>query len=247
MGVSAVVLAKNEEKNIEGCLETLKWCDEIIVIDDFSKDKTVDIAHKLGAKVYQRKLESDFASQRNFGLEKANGDWVLFVDADERVPSILSLEIQDVIQRDLYEGFHIKRQDFLWGRRLKHGEVGNIKLLRLGKRKAGKWNRRVHETWNIENSSVLTSPLPHYPHPTLREFVADIENYSTIHAHENYNEGKRSNLFKIIWYPKLKFIQNYFFKGGILDGGAGFLVAMLMSFHSYLAWSKLWVMQKKNG
>ena len=245
--ISAIVLTKNEEKNIQACIESLEWCDEIIVIDDFSKDKTVDIAHILKAKVYQRKLDNDFASQRNFGLEKARGDWILFIDADERVSPSLANEIKGHLGSGLGttpRGFYVKRQDFMWGRMLKHGESGKNTFIRLGKKGAGIWSRRVHETWNIENASFLTNPLLHYPHQTLREFVADIERYSSIHAEENYKEGKRANLFKIIWYPKLKFFQNYFLRGGILDGGAGFIVAMLMSFHSYLAWSKLWTLQK---
>src|SRR2546423_7584770 len=91
--ISAVVLAKNEEKNIKACLESLSWCDELIVIDDNSTDKTVDIARQKGARIYTHPLNNDFAQQRNFGLDKAKGDWVLFVDADERVPSALWYEI----------------------------------------------------------------------------------------------------------------------------------------------------------
>ena len=255
MRISAVVLTKNEEKNIEECIESLKWCDEIIVIDDFSKDKTVDIAHKLGAKVYQRKLDSDFASQRNFGLEKARGEWVLFIDADERVSKGLREDIEDVLKyQDNYKtrdvsGFYIYRVDQMWGRKLYRGEAGLSKYIRLGKKTSGKWKRRVHEVWDVKGKIHPHGlyQIDHYPHPTLREFIADIERYSTIHAEENYKEGKRSNLFKIIWYPKLKFFQNYFLKLGFLDGPEGFMVAMLMSFHSYLAWSKLWVLQRKNG
>lgn len=255
MKISAVVLTKNEEKNIEECIESLKWCDEIVVIDDFSKDKTVDIAHKLGAKVYQRKLDNDFSSQRNFGLDKAKEEWVLFIDADERVSQKLAEEIQKKTRtvNKRRQGFEIRREDILFGKHLRRGEWGDNWLLRLGRKRAGRWKRRVHEYWDIPDPDTffrysvslnIESPLLHYPHPTLREFVADIERYSTIHAEENYKEGKRSNLFKIIWYPKLKFFQNCFLKLGFLDGPQGFMVAMLMSFHSYLAWSKLWTIQK---
>lgn len=252
MAVSAVVLTKNEEKNIEACLKSLKWCDEIVVIDDYSTDKTVSIAKRLKAGVYQRNLNNDFATQRNFGLQKAKGEWVLFVDADEHITKQLAGELKRHLGSELAtppRGFYLKRHDFLWNRTLKHGEWGNNTFLRLAGKNAGKWRRRVHEYWDIksENCAILKNSLLHYPHPTLREFIADIERYSTIHAEENYKEGKRSNLFKIIWYPKLKFFQNYFLKLGFLDGPQGFMVAMLMSFHSYLAWSKLWVLQKKDG
>lgn len=253
--ISAVVLTKNEGNNIQDCLESLRWCDEIIVVDDYSKDKTIAIVKKSGAKIYERKLNNDFASQRNFGLEKAKSDWVLFIDADERVSKALAQEILHSIKKweGLLIGFYFYRRDFMWGRELKHGEAGCAKLLRLARKGAGKWKRAVHETWDISGNigtfHEYDGVIKHYPHPTLREFVADIERYSTIHAQENYKEGKISNIFKIIWYPKLKFFQNYFLKLGFLDGPQGFMVAMLMSFHSYLAWSKLWVLQKrtKNG
>lgn len=256
--ITAVVLTKNEEKNIKACLESLKWCDEIVVIDDYSSDKTTSIAKKSSDAVFQRNLNNDFAAQRNFGLQKAKSEWVLFIDADERVSKALAQEIMPYVQvqkhfgsvtATTHRGFYINRNDFLWSRLLKHGEWGNCTFLRLARKNAGKWRRRVHEYWDIksENCATLRNAILHYPHPTLREFIADIERYSTIHAEENYKEGKRSDLFKIIFYPKLKFFKNYFLKLGFLDGHQGFMVAMLMSFHSYLAWSKLWTIQKKNG
>ena len=95
--ISVVVLTKNEEKNIEECLKTLQWCDEIVVVDDFSTDKTVSLAKRLGAKIFERNLEDDFSQQRNFGLGKATGEWVLFIDADERVSQNLASEIREQV------------------------------------------------------------------------------------------------------------------------------------------------------
>lgn len=248
--ISAVVLTKNEEKNIAKCLQTLKWCDETIVIDDNSTDQTVKIAKDLGARVFVRPLNNDFATQRNFALTKATEEWVLFVDADERVTPSLAQEICTEVARENHprgvQAFAIKRVDQMWGRKLKYGETGNVELLRLAKKEVGKWKRQVHETWDVKGGvSLLKNPLLHYPHPTIQEFLSDIDRYSTLHAQANYEEGKRSNLLKIILWPKLKFIQNYIFRNGFLDGPQGFMVAMLMSFHSYLAWGKLWLLQRK--
>lgn len=247
--ISSVVLTKNEEKNIKECLAGLKWCDEVIVIDDYSEDGTVKIAESFGAKIYKRKLENDFANQRNFGLEKARGDWVLFVDADERITPVLRAEVTQLLSDSVtqYGGFYLKRRDFIWGRELKHGETGNIKLLRLARKGAGLWKRRIHEVWEIEgNIGTLRSPLLHHSHQTLREFLADIDWMSTLHAQENKKEGKKSSPFKIVLYPKFKFIENWILKLGFLDGVPGLLVALLMSFHSYLAWSKLWLAERRN-
>lgn len=246
--VSSVVLTKNEEKNIKECLAGLKWCDEVIVIDDYSEDKTVKIARSLGARIYERKLDDDFAAQRNFGLEKAKGDWVLFIDADERVATSLREEVIKLLSYKVtrYSGFYLKRRDFMWGRELKHGETGNVRLLRLAKKDSGRWGRAIHETWEVKGRvGELKNSLLHYPHQTLKEFIADIDWMSTLHAQENKKEGKRSNLFKIIFFPKLKFFDSWIFKRGFLDGTPGFLVAVMMSLHSFLAWSKLWLAQRR--
>lgn len=247
--ISAIVLTKNEEGNIKECLESLKWCDEIVVIDDYSEDRTVEMVKKHGAEVYKRALNNDFASQRNFGLEKAKGEWVLFVDADERVSEALAREVSSIVNREssMYQGFYLKRRDFMWGKELRHGEVGDIRLLRLGRKGAGLWKRAVHEVWDIKGPlSTLKNPLIHYPHQTLREFLTDIDWMSTLHAEENRKEGKKSNLFKIVFFPRLKFVDSWILKKGFLDGTPGLLVAMMMSLHSFLAWSKLWLAEKKN-
>lgn len=243
--ISAVVLTKNEEKNIKECLEGLKFCDEIIVVDDYSGDGTAKIAREMGAKVYKRHLAGDFAGQRNFGLEKARGEWVLFVDSDERVTSPLRDEIIRATGNAQRSGFYLKRRDFMWGRELQHGEMANVRLLRLARRGAGRWKRAVHEVWEVEGKiGMLKNPILHFPHQSLREFIADVDRMSTLHALANQKEGKKSGLLKIVFWPLGHFINNWIFRLGFLDGTAGFVVAALMSFHSFLAWSKLWLIQK---
>jgi len=253
--LSTIVLTRNEEKNIKACLESVKFCDEVIVIDDYSDDSTMKLAKKLGAKVFKRKLNGDFAAQRNYGLDKAKGEWVLFIDADERVPLILKDEILTEVQIQkhigsesvpAHQGFYLKREDILWEKKLRHGESGQTKLLRLARKGSGKWARKVHETWNVAGEvKTLKNFLLHYPHQTISEFLVDVNKYSTVHAQENYHKGKQSNVLKILLWPKLKFSQNYVFKGGLLDGDPGFVAAMMMSFHSFLAWSKLYLVQRR--
>lgn len=134
----------------------------------------------------------------------------------------------------------------MWGRELRHGETGNVKLLRLAKTGTGRWRRAIHETWQVTGKTgELKNPLLHYPHQTLREFIADIDWMSALHARENNKEGKRSDLFKIIFFPKFKFFDSWVLKRGFLDGTPGFMAAMIMSLHSFLAWSKLWLAQRK--
>jgi len=238
---SAVVLTKNEEKNIKKCLQGLSWCNEILVIDDLSIDKTVKIARNLKAKVYSKALNNDFARQRNFGLKKAKNKWVIFIDADEIVSPKLAKEIQKKVQQKEIKGFYLKRSDFLFGRQLKYGENGKIKLLRLAQRNAGTWQRQIHETWKIKGKTgSLNEPLIHHPHPTVAEFLDHLNFHSSLHAIENTKEGKNPSILKVIFYPFAKFLNNYFLKKGFLDGDAGFLAALFMSWHSFLAWSKAW-------
>jgi glycosyltransferase involved in cell wall biosynthesis len=247
--ISAVVLTKNEEKNIENCLDSLSWCDEIVLIDDNSTDKTVDIAKKKGAKVFDRSMNHNFSTQRNFGLQKAKGDWVLFVDADERVSSALWYEIMQRTNESFNDvsGFYIKRVDTMWGKVLAYGETGNIKLLRLAKKDAGKWEGRVHETWKIEgNKATLKNVLDHFPHATVESFLREINYYTDLRSEELYEKKVKSNWFTIIVYPFSKFVLNYIIKRGFLDGLAGLVFALLMSLHSFLVRSKLWLLWQKN-
>ncbi len=248
MNLSAVILTKNEKSNIKECIDCLDFCDEVIIIDDNSSDKTTGLAEKSGAKVYKRKLGNNFAAQRNFGLNKAQGKWVLFIDADERVTEDLRNEIVQMTNDHLvnFLGFYLKRVDYLWGKRLKHGETGNIKLLRLARRRVGKWRRRVHEVWDVAGRTrELKNPLIHYPHPTLADFIVSVNSMSSLHAKANLEEGKKSSLLKIFIWPSGHFVYNFILRLGFLDGIQGFVVALVMSLHSYLAWSKLWFLQRK--
>ncbi len=247
--ISVVILTKNEEKNIEACLDSLSWCDEKIIIDDHSEDGTVEIAKKKGAKVYSRLMQNDFSEQRNYGLEKAKGDWILFIDADERVSSALWYEIMQHTSESIEDivGFYVKRLDTLWGKVLKHGETGNVTLLRLAKKDAGKWVGKVHEVWKVQGrTQTLKNSLDHFPHNTVTDFLHEINFYTDLRAEELFKKKVRPTWLSIIVYPKTKFILNYFFKVGFLDGLPGFVVAMFMSFHSFLVRSKLWLMWQKN-
>lgn len=246
--ISAVILTKNEAKNIRECIESLRFCDEVIVLDDESNDSTRELVKRLGAKVYIRKIEGDFAAQRNFGQDVAKGEWVFFVDADERVSKELASEIIQVTNDPTihFNGFFLKRDDFLWGNRLTHGEIGVVKLLRLAKKGAGKWRRRVHEVWNVSGETyMLKNPLLHYPHQSLREFLDDINRMSSLDSQAKYEEGKKATITKILFWPPGKFFYNFVLRRGFLDGMEGFVVAEIMSFHSFLSWSKLWILQRK--
>ncbi|MEK7597640.1 MAG: glycosyltransferase family 2 protein [Patescibacteria group bacterium] len=260
MKISAVVLTKNEEKNIERCLKSLGFCDEIIVVDDYSTDRTIEIVRKIDVgvghdrpvyKIIENHLNNDFAQQRNFGMNKTNNDWVLFIDADEEVSEELKKEIHRNFQFSIFnfQTYSIKRRDYFWGKELKYGEVKKVReqgILRLVKKNSGTWMGTVHEVfYTAKNTGQLNGFLNHYPHQTLKEFINDINYYSSIRAEELFNRGIKTNIFEIIFFSMIKFIYNYFFNLGFLDGPAGFTYAFMMSFHSFLVRGKLYQLINK--
>jgi len=260
MKLTAVVLTKDEEKNIENCLNSLVFCDEIIVVDDYSTDKTIEIVHKVLKvnkvyKVIQKKLNNDFAGQRNFGLSKSRNDWVLFVDADEVVSEELKKEIIGLDSRlrgndkNICNSYYIRRRDYFWNQELKYGEIKKVRdqgIVRLVKKNSGTWMGDVHEVFHTsKNTGKLNFFLDHYPHPTLKEFINDINRYSDIRSQELFDRGVETNIFGIIFLPAGKFIYNYIFNLGFLDGAAGFTYSFMMSFHSFLVRAKLYQMTNK--
>jgi glycosyltransferase involved in cell wall biosynthesis len=244
MKLSAVVLTKNEESNLERCLRSLSFCDEIITIDDNSEDRTQEIAQKYKTTIVTRPLNNNFSEQRNFGMEHTSGDWILFVDADEEVSTELAEEIKKILTDTTYSVFSIRRRDFWWGRELCYGEtmkVRNNGLIRLVKRGSGLWKGEVHEEFKSNQPSQrLHAFLNHFPHPSIKEFLKDINFYSSLRAQELFKKNKTTSSFEIIMYPLGKFLLTYFLKRGFLDGPAGFAYAFFMSFHSFLVRAKLY-------
>lgn len=174
----------------------------------------------------------DFALARNNLLRKSKADWVLFLDTDEDLTKDLEREIKDLDPKDV-NGFYIKRKIIFLGR-----EIGQDKVLRLARKNAGNWARKVHETWQIKGKvGTLENYIIHNTAENLHEYIEKMNKYSGLHARENLAEGKRSNLFKIIFYPKMKFVQN-------ILSCRGFVFSMLQSFHSFLGWVKQWELQK---
>lgn len=255
--ISAVVLTKNASEQILKCVHSLAWCDEIIVIDDYSTDDTLKKAqnanlksqiHTLKMKIHQRQLNNDFARQRNFALDQTSQDWVLFVDADEYVPSQLAEEIQNTLVNDPKSvcGYLMKRDDLFLGRQLKHGETAGIWLLRLARKNAGIWQGKVHEKWNVGGEvGRFKNPLMHNSHQSISSFLQKINWYTDVLVSDWMEEKRVVPVWQIFIYPKAKFIYNYVFRFGFLDGIPGLIMALMMSFHSFMARSKYWIKTHK--
>ena len=239
--LTAVVLTRNEEENIDECLGDISFADEILIIDNNSTDRTVDIAKKYKAKIIKNTLKS-FASQRNFALDNAENEWVLFIDADERVGPDLREEIIKIKNDEINDGFFIRREDYFLGRQMRYGDLGNVWILRLGRKDKGRWEGDVHEEWRIKGkTSRLNSSITHLSHKNLTHFIKKLNYYSSVRANELIKKNKSANLFSIIIFPVFKFTYLYFLKLGFADSQAGFIHALLMSFYTYLVRSKMYL------
>lgn len=245
--ISAVVLTKNSEDTLSRCLDSLQWCKEIIIIDDNSSDKTIEIAKKYNTKIFIHQLNNNFSEQRNFGLSKASFDWVFFVDSDEIVPKELADEIHQQIEQfyPQFQAFAIRRQDFMWGKRLRFGDTHESYFIRLGRKEKGKWRGKVHEVWNIMGKiGRLKNPIYHYPHPNISEFLSDLNQYSSLRAEELYAKKIKASAIDIVLFPFVKIIYLLVIRQGIRDGVAGIVHALLMSFYSFLVRGKLYLLWK---
>ncbi len=177
---------------------------------------------------------TDFAAERNMLLAKAKSKWVFFLDTDEKTTPELSDEINLTLsKKPKFDGFYIKRKIYFLEKC-----IGEDRVLRLGKRDAGKWKRAVHEVWDVgTNTGSLNNFIIHNTANDLHSYIDKINNYSEIHARENRKEGKNVTILKIVLYPTAKFLQNIF-------SGRGFVFSMLQSFHSFLGWTKQWELEK---
>ena len=229
MKITVAIISKSEKIN-KSVLDSVNFASEIIIVVDspVKKSKTIGKTH-----FYYRPLNDDFASQRNFALKRAKNDWVFFIDDDEYVGTELAREIQSLTSKTKYSGFMIKRVDACFHQPFLYGETGNTRLLRLAKRKLGNFTRPVHENWKIKGMvGELFSPLYHVKDNFISEFINRMIHYASIDAHILTKENKPFTFWRLILNPKGKFIQNYIFKLGFLDGTIGLFLAYLMSVQS---------------
>lgn len=180
--------------------------------------------------IKNKKIE-DFAEERNEALSAVErGKWILFLDSDEVMSAKLKNEIKN-LNPGIYGGFYIKRKNYFLGQ-----YVGSDKIIRLVKKGFGKWKRQVHETYHLAGGAkagYLKNCLIHNTADNLHDYICKINNYSTLHALANKKEGKKVSLFKIVFYPVLKFIQTYIKSGHIV-------FSLMQAFHSFLSWSNLY-------
>lgn len=245
--ISLLVLCKNESENLKkwgSWIHQIDTINEIILVDDESTDDSLEIVKKLETKdltvkTYTKKLNNDFSEQRRFALSNCSNDYIFWLDPDESPSSELIIFLNNFDFR--HDNYSFKRQDIFIGHELHHGETASNYFVRLFNKKDGQFIGKVHEVWQPNSPTIKTNlNIIHQSHRDLTSFFNKINFYSTVRAQELFEQKVNTNLFLILLYPKVKFIQNYFFRLGFLDGTAGIILALGMSFHSFLVRAKLW-------
>ncbi|MCS7231962.1 MAG: glycosyltransferase family 2 protein [Elusimicrobiota bacterium] len=242
--ISAVILTFNEEKKIECCLKSLSWVDEIIVVDSYSADATLEICNKYQTKIFKRKFDN-FSSQRNFAISKATGDWIIMVDADEEITKELAYEIKETLQKyNDIDGYYIPRLNISFGKLLRYGMNSPDYTFRLFKRDKVKYMKEVHEIPIITSEKVgyLKHPIIHRNYQSISEYLPKLNFYTDLEAKEMLKNKQKISWLRIIFFPIIRFIWSYFIKNGWRDGFAGFLMSLYGSIYmitKYLKYKEL--------
>lgn len=250
--ISVVIISKNEEDKITRCLESVKWADEIIVVDDLSTDRTVEICQKFGIKIISHKLQEDFSQQRNIGIDNATGNWILQMDADEIVPEELRKEIQKAISKNSeFSGFQFRRKNFFLGHFMKYGGFYGPYSLKLFKRGKGRYVKQLHEELEIEGKvGIIDSDIEHYPFQSIAQSVERTNMYTTIGARlmkdENSLLDEKKIKYNLTIRPLKSFWKMYIKRRAYKDGMYGLLFSILFTFGPMLRWMKYWELVKKN-
>ncbi len=247
--LSVAIIAWNEEERLRACLESVAWADEIIVIDAESTDKTVQVAREFTDKIWVRPW-AGFAAQKNFALEQAAGEWVLSLDADERVTPELRERIGRIVRANgPADGYSIPRKNVFWGAWMRHGGLFPDYQLRLFRRDAGRFvDSAVHESVVVEGHvEALDEPMLHHSYRGLEDFVARSNRYSTLAAQEIVSRGGRAGLADLALRPLGRFLSMYVLRLGFLDGWRGFVLAVLYADYVFLRMAKAWEARRGSG
>lgn len=248
--ISVIVITRNEEHNIESCLQSVNWADEIIVIDAESKDSTVELAKKYSDRVFVKKWEG-FVSQKRFALNLAKNEWILSIDADERV----SRDLKDEIIRSepgKYDGFLIRRKNYLFGKQINTCGWNKDYQLRLFK-KSNTFlpDKLVHEGFKVTGKTgQLKNVIIHNTYSSLNNYLKKVNEYTTLSAEETYRSRNRVTAFTILTHTFSAFFRYFISLRGFKDGMRGLIISFVNALSTMLTYTKVWEIQnnikKKN-
>ena len=245
MKLAVIILTHNEEQHVVACVESAAFADEILVIDDMSTDRTAELARATGARVVEHPLPGDFAGQRNFALTQTDADWVLYVDADERVQPETEAELRRIMAEDARAVYEIKRINVAFGQRMYYGGHRPDYSQRFYPRLAIHWVGRIHE--HVESELPVRrmgGSLLHYTYTDWDRYLLKFNQYTTLMAEKRYADGKRASFLKILLDPPFAFFRDYILQRGFLDGRLGFILAALHGFYTMVKYVKLYYLAR---
>ena len=239
--VTATIITRNEAANIDAALASVSWADEIIVIDSESTDDTAARARRVTPRVEVRPW-AGYSAQKNYAASIASHDWILSLDADERVTPALAAEIQALLRSEPpYRGYRVPRVSHYLGRWIRGTDWYPDYQLRLYDRRAGQWNgRRVHESvvLNAGEPGRLSNDLQHFPYRDISDHLATIDRYTTLAAEQMRSDGRVPSIAGVALHPLFAFLRNYLLRGGFKNGSAGLIVSVLNSYYVFLKLAK---------
>jgi glycosyltransferase involved in cell wall biosynthesis len=244
--LSAIIITRNEARNVGACLDSLVFCDERIVVDCGSEDDTVRIARERGARVEHRDFEG-FGAQKNHALSLASGDWVLSIDADERVSAALAAELKAAIADGKADGYEMPRRSSFLGREMRHSGWYPDYVLRLFRRgKARFSNHVVHERVVCEGEiRRLKEPLTHHPVARIEDALSRMDRYSSAGAEQLIASGRRVTFLSGFLHGLWTFLRTYVLRAGFLDGREGLLLAIVNAEGAYYRYMKAWLLARR--
>ena len=246
--LSVITLALNEEHNIVDCLASVKWADELIVVDSGSTDRTVELSRQFTNKVLRLKWRG-YGGTRNEALQQATGDWILWLDADERVPPELAAEIQQRIRDDddMFSGYRVARRGYFLGKWIKHCGWYPSRVTRLFRRSRGKFSEsRVHEQLLVDGATgQLHNDLLHYTDPDLDHYLQKFNRYTSLAAQDLHAAGKRFSLYDVLVRPPFVFFKMFVLRLGFLDGVHGFILCFASMAYVFVKYAKLWELRNE--
>jgi glycosyltransferase involved in cell wall biosynthesis len=244
--LTVTVITRNEAANIEAAIASASWADEIVVVDADSTDDTAAIARRHGARVETRAW-AGYSAQKNYAASIASHDWILSIDADERVTPALATEIARLLATEPgSRGYRMPRVTWYLGRWIRTTDWYPDYQLRLYDRRSGEWNgRRVHESIRLKAGEPgrLANELQHFAYRDISEHLATIDAYTTLASEQWSAEGRRASVAGLVGHPVFAFFRNYVVRRGFLDGVAGLIVSILNSYYVFLKTAKLWERQ----
>lgn len=245
--VSVAVIVQDEAANLAACLESCRWADEIVVVDSHSTDETVAIARRFTDRIFQRDYQGQ-VDKKNHAVALARHDWVLSVDADERIPEALAAEVRRVLGTpgDTV-AWRVRRRTFYFGREIRHGEWNPDWVVRLFDRRFARFGGTDPHDHVVTDLKVgaLREPMLHYSYRDFAQQIDRIQRFSTLAARAYYERGRRAGLWMLCVRPWFRFLRGYVGKLGFLDGIPGLAVAMGSGFYAFGRAVKLWELQQQ--